>query len=207
MILFESHSIAQLATMFQVKESTIAKKIAQARRQKISANPIKEARRQQVEKMLKEGKTFEQIGRVLGITRSAARRFAITNGLYTPAAHQYVYGIPIGCRLCSLQPYARGLCKHCYARFQGRRQKKLVEYPTELLILEHPKFKVLYKAGHGYTIHTQFLDTVHISQPTELERILLDHLQRQILQELDEAALEAEYQMITSPQENNDNAA
>jgi hypothetical protein len=207
MILFENHSIAQLAHMFQVEETTIARKIAQARRQKISPNPIKEARRQQVEKMLKEGKSFEQIGRVLGITRSAARRFAITNGLYTPAAHQYAYGIPIGCRLCTLQPYARGLCKHCYVRFQGRRQKKLVDYPTELLILDHPKFKVLYHADHGYTIHTQLLDTVHITQPTELERILLDHLQRQILVDLDEAALKAKYQMMTSSQGNNDNAS
>ena len=154
--------------------------------------------------MLKEGKTFEQIGRILGITRGAARTFAITNGLYTPAAHQYAYGIPIGCRLCTLQPYARGLCKHCYARFQRRRQKKLVDYPTELLILDHPKIKVLYTAGHGYTIHTKALDTVHITQPSELERLLLDHLQRHILQDLDEAALEAEYQMITTQQENNE---
>jgi hypothetical protein len=53
-----------------------------------------------------------------------------------------------------------------------------------------PKFKVFYTPKHGYQIYSQFFDTVHISQPTELEEILLNHLQRQILIDLDEAALE-----------------
>jgi hypothetical protein len=80
----------------------------------------------------------------------------------------------------------------------------LVHYPDNLLILDHPQFKVFYQAKSGYTIHTQFLGTTHISKPTELERILLDQLHRQILQELDKAAIEKEYDLITQEEENDD---
>src|SRR5687767_8247432 len=109
--LFESHTLAQLAEMFQVKENTVARKIAEARRLKISPNPALEHRRQQVEKMLKEKKSFAQIGRILGIRDSSVRVFAINHGLYTPNTGLYAVGNPIGCPKCLTHPYARGLCR------------------------------------------------------------------------------------------------
>ena len=62
--LFETHSIAQLAEMFQVQENTIARKIAEARRLHLTSNPAQQQRLQQIEALLKEGKNFNQIGKI-----------------------------------------------------------------------------------------------------------------------------------------------
>ena len=197
LLLFESHTLAQLAEMFQVKENTVARKIAEARRLKLSPNPALEHRRQQVEKMLKEKKSFAQIGRILGIRDSSVRVFAIHHGLYTPNTGLYAVGNPIGCPKCLTHPYARGLCRTCYQRFRRLKTKKFIDYPDQLLILDHPNFKVFYQSKIGYTIHCQFFDTTHLSRPTTLEQILLDQLQRQILINLHNTALELEYNLIT----------
>jgi hypothetical protein len=192
MELFHDHSIQQLAEMFHVRESTVARKIAEARRLHISPNPLHQQRFNQIKSLLEEGKNFNQIGKILSIDPEAARRFATRHGLYTPSTNQYQFGIPIGCRLCVLRPHLRGLCYNCYFRWRNRRKK----YPNpdldHLLILDHPKFKVHYHSRHGYTIHTTFFDTIHISRPTELERSLLDQLHRQLLITYDEANLKKE---------------
>src|SRR5688572_19260429 len=109
MELFQTHSISQLAEMFQVTELTISRKIAEAKRQHIYSNPAKQQRNEQIKKMLAEGKNFPQIAKILGVRRDAVRNYAIRHGLYTPATGQHQYTIPIGCRLCVLVPYLRGL--------------------------------------------------------------------------------------------------
>jgi hypothetical protein len=202
--LFESHTLAQLAEMFQVKETTVAQKIAEARRLRISSNPAQEARRQQIQKMLQEGKSFSQIGRILKIRASSVRSFAICHGLYSPNTGLYAVGKPIGCPQCLTHPYARGLCRICYKRFRHLKTKKLIDYPDQLLILDHPKFKVFYHSKIGYIIHSQFFDTTHLSRPTTLEQVLLDQLQRQILSNLHNNALELEYTFITQEEKNGD---
>ena len=191
MELFQAHSISQLAEMFQVTERTISRKIAEAKRQHIYSNPAKQQRNEQIKKMLAEGKNIPQIAKILGRHPDTIRSYAIRHDLYTPVSGRHQYSIPIGCRLCVLVPYQRGLCYQCYSRYRRRRVKKLVEYPDKLLILQHPDFTVFYEeASHRYTIHTQFFDTVHIYQPNPLEKILLDHLHREVLIQLDEAARE-----------------
>ena len=102
-------------------------------------------------------------------------------------------------------PYARGLCRICYNRFYRRKAKKSIDYPDQLLILDHPKFKVFYQSKIGYIIHSQFFDTTHLSRPNTLEQVLLDQLHRQILINLHNTALELEYTLIT--QEDHDNPA
>jgi hypothetical protein len=203
LLLFESHTLAQLAEMFQVKENTVAQKIAEARRLRINPNPALEARRQQIQKMLQEGKSFSQMDRILNIRPSSVRSFAIHHGLYTPNTGLYAVGNPIGCPKCMSHPYARGLCRTCYLRFRHLKTKKFIDYPDQLLILDHPKFKVFYHSKIGYIIHCQFFDTTHLSRPNTLEQILLDQLQRQIHINLHNTVLELEYHLIT--QEDHDN--
>src|SRR5262245_6529348 len=190
MELFQTHTIQQLAERYQVKETTIARKIAEAKRLNIYTNPAKQQRNQQISQMLAEGKSFPQIAKILNYgSPSSLWAYAIRNSLYSPSSKQHAYSRPIGCRLCVLEPYLRGLCRQCHSRYHNRRAKKLVDYPDQLLILQHPKFTVYYEEkAHRYTIHTQFPDTSHISYPNELEKILLDHLHRQVLIDLDEAA-------------------
>jgi hypothetical protein len=204
LLLFEAHTLAQLAEMFQVKENTVAKKIAEARRLRISPNPAQEVRRQQIQKMLQEGKSFSQIGRILKIKNTSVRAFAIRHDLYTPNTGLYAVGKPIGCPKCLTHPYARGLCRNCYERFRHLKTKKFIDYPDQLLILDHPKFKVFYHSKIGYIIHSQFFDTTHLSRPNTLEQVLLDQLQRQILSNLHNTALELEYNFITQEEENGD---
>ena len=113
-----------------------------------------------------------------------------------PSANQYTFGIPIGCRLCVLRPHLRGLCYNCYFRFRNRRKKYPNPNLDNLLILDHPNFKVFYQKSHGYTIHTTLFGALHISQPSELEKILLDQLHRQILINFDEANLKNEMERV-----------
>jgi hypothetical protein len=190
MELFQTHTIQQLADLYQVKETTIARKIAEAKRLKIYTNPAKQHRNQQISQMLAEGKSFPQIAKILNVkSPDSLRAYATRNGLYSPSTKQHAYTRPIGCRLCAIEPYLRGLCRQCHSRYHNRRAKKLVDYPDQLLILQHPKFTVYYEEkAHRYTIHTQLLDTIHISPPNELEKILLDHLHRQVLIGIDESA-------------------
>ena len=190
MELFQNHTIPQLAERYQVKETTIARKIAEAKRLNIYTNPAKQYRNQQISQMLSEGKSFSQIAKILNYKHpTSLRAYATRNGLYSPSTKQHAYTRPIGCRLCVLEPYLRGLCRQCHSRYRDRRAKRLVDYPDKLLILQHPKFTVYYEEkAHRYTIHTQFLDTTHIYSPNDLEKILLDHLHRQVLIGIDEAA-------------------
>jgi hypothetical protein len=167
-------------------------------------NPVKEQRRQLIQKMLAEGKNFRQIGQILGIQANAVRQWAIKNNLYTPLSGQYAYGIPIGCRLRLIRPYMRGLCATCYQRFRERRRRNKLPSLDQLVILDHPNYKILYKAGQGYLIQTKFFDTLHYSKPTALEEILLDQLHRQHLIDLDETFLEQELEKALA-QEEHDN--
>jgi hypothetical protein len=187
--LFQEHSVAQIAEMFEVTEKAVIRKIAEARHKRIILNPAQEERYNQIKTWLSEGKNFGQIGRLLNISRGAAREYAIQHGLYSPLTGELLYGLPINCPQCVLKPLARGLCKNCYKRFWRRRVKKLVDYHNDkLLILNHSHFKVFYKSKSGYEIHTPPFDAPQISRPTELEKFLLDYLQREALAELDRAA-------------------
>lgn len=193
--LYNDHSVDQLAEMFNVKPKTVIRKIAEARNQKINLDPKHEERCRQMKTLLAEGKTFTQIGKLLNITYSSAIAFAKRNGLYTPPT-ELNFGLPIGCPNCLIAPKARGLCQNCYKRFRRRQKKNLVDYhPEGLLIFEHPNYKIFYTTLHGYQIHVQFLDTVHLDKPTPLEKILLDHLHRDLLIDLDKLALQKEMEL------------
>jgi hypothetical protein len=194
--LFQEHSVAQIAQMFEVTEKAVIRKMAEARHKRIFLNPVQEERYHQMKRLLSEGKSFRQIGRVLNISYNAARGYAIRHDLYSPRSGALLYGLPIGCPQCVLKPCSRGLCKNCYARFSQRRAKGLVDYHNDkLLILDHPRFQVFYKPTSGYEIHTSPFDSLQISRPTELEEILLNHLQREVLAELDRVALQREFEL------------
>src|SRR5262245_50179698 len=126
LILFQEHSVAQIAQMFNVTEKAVIRKIAEARHKRISLNPVKEERCHQIKTLLSQGKSFTQIGRLLNISRTAARNYAIRHELYSPPSGEFLYGLPISCPQCVLKPHSRGLCRNCYKRFGRRRAKKLV---------------------------------------------------------------------------------
>lgn len=184
--LFQSHSVAEIAQMFGVSEKTVIEKIAEARHKRIVLNPVKEERYNQMKKWLAEGKNFTQIARLLNISPASARQYAIKHELHSPPTGELLYGLPISCRQCVVKPYCRGLCKPCYQRFRRRRARRLIDYhDEELLILDHPRFKVFFKPNFGYEIQRQTSESVQTNRPTELEKILLDCLHREILAGLD----------------------
>jgi hypothetical protein len=82
-----------------------------------------------------------------------------------------------------------------------RRRRNKLPALDQLVILDHPNYKVLYKARQGYLIQTKFFDTLHYSKPTHLEEILLDQLHRQHLIDLDETFLKQELEKALSQEE------
>src|SRR5262245_11333313 len=114
-LLFQNHSISELALMFQVKENTVARRLAQASH--LNHNPLFQERYEKIKAMLKEGKTYTKIGAILGISGSAVEAFAQRHGI---KKYEVNFGLVIGCPNCPIQPYARGLCFLCYQRFKKR---------------------------------------------------------------------------------------
>jgi transposase len=196
--LYQDHSVAQIAEMFNVQEKTVIQKIAEARNQKINLDPKHDERCHQIKTLLAEGKSFAQMAGILGLTRSSVVSFAKRNGLYNPPG-ELNFGRPIGCPNCLTVPKARGLCHNCYRRFLRRQKKNLVDYHREgLLIFDHPDYKIYYTTLKGYEIHTPLLNTTHISKPSPLEKLLLDHLHRDVLMELDRLTLQKEMEQANN---------
>ena len=174
--LYQDFSIAQIATAYNVSEVTVSKQLARILLDNPPLDPAHRQQREQMAALLKEGKNWVKIGRIMAMSPSAARSFARRNGLYTPPT-ELNFGLPIGCPNCFKTPIARGLCPNCYKRFLRRQKKNLVNYHEDgLLIFDHPEYKVFYTPKHGYQIHTHFFGAFHIDQPSRLERLLLDHL-------------------------------
>jgi hypothetical protein len=152
-----------------------------------------------MKKLIQEGKNWRVIGDIVGLSRSGARQFAKRAGLYQPPA-EFAFGIPAGCcPQCLKNPYRHTFCYSCYHRFQRRRKKKLINYGDEhgrLLIFQHPEYTVYYSDATGYEIHSMFFNTVHISKPTSLEKILLDQFRHEILTNLDKLALQEETKVV-----------
>src|SRR5262245_15342874 len=82
--LYAEQSIAQIAADYNLTEQTVSRRIAKALLNSPNLDPKYLERRDQMKKLIQEGKNWRVIGNIIGLSSDAARQFAKRAGLYHP---------------------------------------------------------------------------------------------------------------------------
>jgi len=113
--LYETHSISEIAEKYNVTKSGVSDQLRKIDATSQKKDKVIRERSQNIEQLRKEGLTFQEIDKKLGLSSGYSSRLARKYGLNTL--------LPIGCLECTTKPYAKGLCKNCYYKHLRRKSR------------------------------------------------------------------------------------